>query len=362
MTLKNFEVSLNDSVNWKSPFSLKCSVARTRKATALMDPNGITLYSGVPRFNKSDYYSPSIFRTNFKLKNKGVLDPIDIQTSQNYKRIWPHGDEDYVGSFYVDHQVLFFFQETGSVDENKKIQIIDEISAETHRGHSDIPGGAETYFRVARVCKKDKGTSKKPRTWSTYAKARLNCSSFETMRICVFHIDDINRAFDGDFMKIYYKNNALSDPVNIPQARPKLCQENLKNYHSTSGDYSTMDTVIEPLMDGPIFELKNEQSYLTKIVADKISKSVCGNVVDLTVIYAGTSQGEVYKIIQWTEQGKIITKLQDKFQAIPEDEEIKAMEISSKHQSIYVASARRVKQINMKISEDLIKSLFNLKC
>ncbi|KAF7996806.1 hypothetical protein HCN44_002452 [Aphidius gifuensis] len=359
-----------------------------------MDPNGITLYSGVPRFNKSDYYSPSIFRTNFKLKNKGVLDPIDIQTSQNYKRIWPHGDEDYVGSFYVDHQVLFFFQETGSVDENKKIQIIDEISAETHRGHSDIPGGAETYFRVARVCKKDKGTSKKPRTWSTYAKARLNCSSFETMNsiykihkndkffygtfsisnygddfsksfdsgICVFHIDDINRAFDGDFMKIYYKNNALSDPVNIPQARPKLCQENLKNYHSTSGDYSTMDTVIEPLMDGPIFELKNEQSYLTKIVADKISKSVCGNVVDLTVIYAGTSQGEVYKIIQWTEQGKIITKLQDKFQAIPEDEEIKAMEISSKHQSIYVASARRVKQINMKISEDLIKSLFNLKC
>ncbi|XP_044014045.1 semaphorin-2A-like [Aphidius gifuensis] len=178
---KNFKVRLNEGIKWKSPFSLKCSEAKTRKATALMDPNKISFYSGVPQYNKSDYHSPSIFRTNFKITNNSVLDPIDIQTSQNYQRIWPHGNDDYVGSFDVDDQVLFFFQESGNIDEKKKILTIDRKSTEEHRGESDIDPEERIYFRVARVCKNDNGSLNKPRTWTTYAKARLNCPSFETM-------------------------------------------------------------------------------------------------------------------------------------------------------------------------------------
>ncbi|KAF7989279.1 hypothetical protein HCN44_007953 [Aphidius gifuensis] len=349
---KNFKVRLNEGIKWKSPFSLKCSEAKTRKATALMDPNKISFYSGVPQYNKSDYHSPSIFRTNFKITNNSVLDPIDIQTSQNYQRIWPHG------------------------------------------GESDIDPEERIYFRVARVCKNDNGSLNKPRTWTTYAKARLNCPSFETMNsiykvqkndtffygifstlkvddnfrttfnsgICIFHIDDINKAFDGEFMKVEYRGNATSDPVDIPQARPKLCQQDLSNYHNTTGDYLIMNTVIQPVMGGPIFELRNEQSYLTKIVVDKITKSVCGIDVEFIIIYAGTSRGEVYNIFQWTEGKKIKTELRDKFQVSPEDEEIKAMEISPNHKSIYVATAHRVKQINLKICEKLKNSLFDLYC
>lgn len=91
-------------------------------------------------------------------------------------------------------------------------------------------------------------------------------------------------------MKIEYKGNATSDPVDMPQARPRLCQQDLSNYHNATGDYLIMDTVIEPIMDGPIFKLKNEQSHLTKIVVDKISKRVCGINVEFTIIYAGTSK------------------------------------------------------------------------
>ncbi|KAF7989280.1 hypothetical protein HCN44_007954 [Aphidius gifuensis] len=318
----------------------------------MIAPNGTTLYSGVPETIKGDYDSSSIFRTNFKITNNSVLDPIDIQTSQNHHRIRPHG----------------------------------------HR--FDIDPAATIYFRVARVCKNDNGSLNKPRTWTTYAKARLNCPSFETMNsiykvheddtffygtfstlkvddnfstsfdsgICIFHIDEINKAFDGEFMKVEYRGNATSDPVDIPQARPKLCQQDLSNYHNTTGDYLIMNTVIQPVMGGPIFELRNEQSHLTKIVVDKITKSVCGIDVEFTIIYAGTSRGEVYKIVQWTENGIIKSELRDKFQVTPEDEEIEAMEISSNHQSIYVASRNRVKQINLKMCERLKNSPIDPYC
>lgn len=71
----------------------------------------------------------------------------------------------------------------------------------------------------------------------------------------------------------------------------------------------------------------------------------------ITILFA--DRGEVYKIVQWTDNGTIKTELRDKFQVIPEDEKIEAMEISSKHQSIYVASRNRVKQINLKMCERL---------
>lgn len=57
-------------------------------------------------------------------------------------------------------------------------------------------------------------------------------------------------------------------------------------------------------------------------------------------------KGRVYKLVQWTnEKGKIRTEKIDEFNVTP-DEEIRAMEISSKYSSIYVASDNRIKQIS----------------
>ncbi|XP_014667834.1 PREDICTED: semaphorin-2A-like [Priapulus caudatus] len=142
----------------------------------------------------------------------------------------------FVGSFDIDEHVYFFFREVA----------LEHMNC-----------GKTVFSRVARVCKNDKGGRNVLReNWTTYLKARLNCSipgefpfSFDEIRdvfqlpgdtskfyavfttpsnglmgsaICVFNEKDIESAFQGAFKEQASPTSTWLPVSNrlVPQPRP----------------------------------------------------------------------------------------------------------------------------------------------
>ncbi|KAI0237301.1 Semaphorin-2A [Lamellibrachia satsuma] len=103
----------------------------------------------VTDFAKSD---PMIFRPKLR-KDDGTQ--YDLLRTLPQDRKWLN-EANFVGSFDMDEYVYFFFRETA----------VEYMNC-----------GKAVYARVARVCKIDKGgRSVLEKKWTTYVKARLNCS------------------------------------------------------------------------------------------------------------------------------------------------------------------------------------------
>jgi len=216
-----------------------CSPQANLNTTAVYveqgNPDGIpALYSGIRTGLTLENYL--IYRPPLEFNNRQVHSALrTIYTDSKWLN-----EPQFVGSFASDQYVYFFFREIA-------------VEAESL--------GKVVYSRVARVCKRDLGGQNVlSQKWSSFVKARLNCSlsssqfpyyfnhiqSIEkqvlgsetviygafstaegpsvTSAVCAFTLSSINRVFDNGLF-LEHQNGAwiTTLPDTVPQYRPGSC-------------------------------------------------------------------------------------------------------------------------------------------
>ncbi|KAF7997802.1 hypothetical protein HCN44_009200 [Aphidius gifuensis] len=318
-------ISKNDD-GWLSAYSICSKYLDQNDASVMVTKNHIDddeqqLYTTIGDNLRGDSYPSSIFRTKFNLNNT-YLAATEIRSSSSNIKFLFGESVNVVGSFEIEDQIFFFFSEYGTVDDNHNEILAIENQIETIESIYKIPND-NTHF------------------YGTFTATQNNSV---TSAICFFSIDDIKKAFDGPFRKVVYYDDTLNSSETIPEPNPNLCSRNLTEKRYSKAPYFLMDYVIPSKQNRIIFNITNV--ILTKLVVDKLMSNVTGVDAEYTVYYAGSNKGRVYKLVQWTnEKGKIRTEKLDEFDVTP-DEEIRAMEISSKYSSLYVASDNCIKQIS----------------
>lgn len=270
------------------------------------------LYTGsATDFNKAD---PLIFRTELYNQTSGVKIH-EAKRTTKYDSKWLD-KPNFVGSFEIGDYVYFFFRESA----------VEYINC-----------GKSIYSRVARVCKRDNGfkPSMYEKVWTTFLKARLNCSIpgefpfyfdeiqsiyrnpfderkfhavFTTSQngligsaICSFSLEAIQEAFNGKF-KEQQSSGAAWLPVpsyklNANEPRPGTCVDDT---HALSDNLVTFIRG-HPLMDSAVANDNNRPVFFrrdimfTKIVVDVVE--IDG--IRYTVYFVGTNTGHVYKLVEW---------------------------------------------------------------
>ncbi|XP_025832153.1 semaphorin-2A [Agrilus planipennis] len=322
------------------------------------------LYSGTNvEFTNADAV---IFRTDLYNFTSGRKE-YNFKRTLKYDSMWldkPH----FVGSFEMDDHVLFFFRETA----------VEYINC-----------GKSIYSRVARVCKKDTGGKNiLHHNWATYIKARLNCSipgeypfyfneiqsvyrlargdttffaTFTTLTnglmgsaVCAFRLSDIEKAFGGKFKEQASSVSAWLPVLSnrVPEPRPGTCVNDTETLPNSVLNFirlhPLMDSAVSHENERPIFFKKD--LVFTRIVVDQVNVDLGGMMQDYFVIYAGTVEGSVYKVVYWRESNRLDSSsiLLDVFH-VTEGEAIQVMELSKKHKALYVASDHRIKQIDLVI-------------
>ncbi|XP_046396298.1 semaphorin-5B [Ischnura elegans] len=214
---------------------------------------------------------PAIYRTG------GGQSP--LRTLQ-YNSKWL-SEPQFVGSFETERHVYFLFRESA----------VEYINC-----------GKRIYSRIARVCKGDSGGVVMLRdNWTTFLKARLNCSlpgeypfyfdeiqgmdylmserivfaTFQTPRnsiagsaICAFNMSSIEEAFRGPF-KHQASPGSAWEPSHSPDSRAHTCDDMMpqhgvqadgrvdpRDYHRlspvASSRYQLLDRAVRPLTTSPL--------------------------------------------------------------------------------------------------------------
>jgi len=226
---------------------------------------------------------------------------------------------DFVSSTEDEDYVYFFFREAA----------VEYINC-----------GKAVYSRVARVCKKDHGGAHKfQQRWTTYLKARLNCSvpgdfpfyfneiqattefvtkqndkiiyatfttpdnSMAGSAICSFKLSDIRKAFDTEA----FKGQKTSDSnwlkvQDVPVPRPGQCSDNSKALSESHLNFikghSLMDSAVNSADNQPLYVKTALHERLTAIAVDpNVRTPGDDNSEFYDVIYVGTTKGKVLKVI-----------------------------------------------------------------
>ena len=239
---------------------------------------------------------------------------------------------DFVGSFANQDFVYFFFRE-------------DAVE------HTNC--GKTVFSRVARVCKNDKGGPNKFKySWTSFLKARLNCSvpgdypfyfdeiqavsgliqgqygqgpiennleempekdaifyaTFTTApnaiggsAVCAFRLREVQDAFSGSFKEQRDMSaNWLPVPEHkVPNPRPGACSNDSKalpdSYINFVKTHSLMDEPVPPFFGSPVLVRTGLVSRFTTIAVDPQVGTTEGKTFD--VIFVGTSKGRIIKSI-----------------------------------------------------------------
>lgn len=345
----------------------KCPYDPTDNSTAVWVEKGNPgdlpgLYSGTnAEFTKADTV---IFRTDLHNLTTGRRE-YSFKRTLKYDSKWLD-KPNFVGSFDIGEFVLFFFRETA----------VEYINC-----------GKSVYSRVARVCKKDTGGKNiLSQNWATYLKARLNCSipgefpfyfneiqsiykvpgddtkfygTFTTSTnglmgsaICSFTLPDIQAVFSGKFKEQATSSSAWLPVLfsKVPEPRPGTCVNDTETLPDSvlnfMRSHPLMDSAVMHEYEKPVFFKRDV--FFTRLVVDKIRVDIGGAFIDYTVYYAGTNDGRVHKIVEWTKDSSEGSSsiLLDVFDVTP-SEPIQVMAISKDHKALYVASDYRVKQVDL---------------
>jgi len=251
-----------------------------------------------------------------------------IRTEQyNLKHL---NSPDFVGSAEDGDFVYFFFRE----------QAVEFINC-----------GKRVYSRVARVCKKDTGG---PRTfknkWTTFLKARLNCSvpgqfpfyfdeiqsvhqvgdrifgvfntpdnSISGSAVCSFKMADIAEAFAGEF-KVQENSNSNWLATGLTDTkRPGACHdkpEDLSEKHlNFIKNNVLMDSAVPSSVNIPHFVRTSPHEKLTTVAVDADVPTADGKLVD--VLFVGTTRGRVLKMASFSNGGIPQTNLIEELQLFP---------------------------------------------
>ncbi|BET01798.1 Sema [Nesidiocoris tenuis] len=271
----------------------KCPYRPRSNVTSLLSIKTDQLFIGTPLdFSGADV---AIVRPHDFMGDVGTS---HVRTNQ-YNPNWLN-DPQFVGSFETDDHVFFVFREVA----------VEFINC-----------GKIIYSRIARVCKNDSGGNVMLRdNWTTFVKARLNCSlpgeypfyydniqgmtylaergllfatfttpenSIAGSAICAFNMSAINAAFAGPF-----KHQATSTSTwekKIVNSQHSSCSGAQALLDSTR--YQLMDMAIQPITETPLYH--SELETLTNIAVDVVTTKHNGEV---NVLYAGTVDGLVKKI------------------------------------------------------------------
>ncbi|KAJ1522229.1 hypothetical protein ONE63_002537 [Megalurothrips usitatus] len=340
----------------------KCPYDPADNSTALWvrdgNPGGLPgLYSGTnAEFTKADTV---IFRSDLHNMTTGRKE-YTFKRTLKYDSKWLD-KPNFVGSFDVGDYVLFFFRETA----------VEYINC-----------GKAVYSRVARVCKRDTGGKNiLAHNWATYLKARLNCSLpgefpfyfneiqsvyraaddpsrfygvFTTSSygltgsaICGFTLHDIQEAFRGKFKEQATSTSAWLPVLSskVPEPRPGECVNNTESLPDTVLNFirshPLMDSAVAHEHGRPVFYTR--ESTFTRLAVHAVRQGSDPHRL-YRVFYAGTAGGQVYKVVQWGGGGQ--SSLLDVWEVTPGDA-VRLLELSERHQSLYVASDSRVMQIGL---------------
>ncbi|XP_050547311.1 semaphorin-5A-like [Daktulosphaira vitifoliae] len=273
--------------------------------------------------------------------------------TKNYDSKWLN-EPQFVGSFETDAYVYFLFRESA----------VEYINC-----------GKRVYSRIARVCKNDVGGQTMMRdNWTTFVKARLNCSlpgeypfyfdeiqgmtylpdeglvyaTFTTpsngiagSAVCSFSLTAINAAFNGPF-----KHQATVDSewarYTPPNHQPNhgQCQRQDPNQILDSSRYQLMDNAVQPTTLEPLYYKPLE--ILTQIAVDVVATKPHGT---LKVLYLATSSGTIKKITILPKTS--VTCTLEEWNLFPEGfgSQIMALHFIKVTESIYVGTKDRVLKI-----------------
>ncbi|CAL8110984.1 unnamed protein product [Orchesella dallaii] len=207
--------------------------------------------------------------------------------------------------------------------------------------------GKAVFSRVARICRHDTGSRKHKDRFTTFLKARLNCSmpgefpfyfdhiqgttdilmnrqrreemlyavfttapnSISASAVCAFSAKDILRAFDGPFKgQSSIDANWLPVPDSeVPKPRPGTCSNDpTYNPDSTSSAFVKGHPLMDDAVQGsPVLTLTSNQDHFTAIAVDHSPE-----VAPYHILYLGTDSGKVLKaVINATNSGKSVGSL-----------------------------------------------------
>ncbi|KAG5319898.1 SEM5B protein, partial [Acromyrmex heyeri] len=271
-----------------------CPYSPHANVTALLSrgPSGGLFAGARTDFSGAD---PAIYRT---------LASPNLRTRQ-YDSMWLN-DPQFVGSFETEDHVYFLFRESA----------VEYINC-----------GKKIYSRIARVCKNDRGGQIMMKdVWTTFSKARLNCSlpgefpfyydeiqgaayhpeegiiyaTFTTpingiagSAICAFNMSAIVASFNGPFK---YQENAGAAWERRPVA-----------HHNRQRCGSSSDTAPHQIMDNQRYQLMDEavQSTMLEPLHTVTLERFTHIAVDVTptklhrsvtVLYVATATGLIKKI------------------------------------------------------------------
>jgi len=227
----------------------------------------------------------------------------------------------FVGSFDDEHFVYFFFRE-GAVEY--------------------MNCGKSVFSRVARVCKNDLGGTRSLNAkWTSFLKARLNCSvpgvypfyfdeiqdisplirgeygdkveqvvyaTFTTppnsiggSAVCVFRLADIAATFAGRFkeQRSTGENWLAVESHRVPDPRPGSCPNNSKELSDATYNFikthPLMDGAVPPFLSSPVLLRTGFNIGFTAIGIHPQVATPDGSKFD--VIFVGTSGGQLLKAV-----------------------------------------------------------------
>ncbi|XP_046996594.1 semaphorin-5A [Schistocerca americana] len=283
--------NVNNVLEWVKGVA-KCPFSPTYNITALMTQNGQYFVGSPMDFSGAD---PAIYRS----LGAGST---TLRTNQ-YNSKWLN-DPQFVGSFEKDNFVYFLFRESA----------VEYINC-----------GKIVYSRIARVCKNDSGGQLMLKdNWTTFVKARLNCSipgeypfyfdeiqgmsyveeeetiyatfttppnSIPGSAICAFNMTAVEAAFLGPFKHQDKPGSAWERHHN--QHKQLLECQAAPHSHLLldSSRYQLMDSAVQPATTKPLYtgQLETLTHIAIHVIPTKLHRAV-------HIIYAATSEGLVKKI------------------------------------------------------------------
>ncbi|XP_034103868.1 semaphorin-1A [Drosophila nasuta] len=274
---------------------------------------------------------------------------------------------DFVGAFERNGYVFFFFR---------------ELSMEY------MNFGKAVYSRVGRVCKNDRGGPyNHGKSWTSFLKARLNCSMpgdfpfyFDEIQaispvveingqamvyavfttsvnaipgsaVCAYRVDDILAAFDGDFksQKDSQSHWLPVEQTQVPKPRPGQCVDDSRTLASISVNFiknhPLMESAVPAVHNRPLLTKVTLMHRLTAIAVDAQVQALNGKHYD--VIYSGTDDGKVTKFINVitshpNNTDRLRTVVISEMQVLPLGTPVREMVISSKKNTLVVVSDGRL--------------------
>uniref|UniRef100_A0ABI7Z346 Semaphorin 5A n=1 Tax=Felis catus TaxID=9685 RepID=A0ABI7Z346_FELCA len=273
----------------------RCPYSPQHNSTALLTAGGELYAATAMDFPGRD---PAIYRS------LGILPP--LRTAQ-YNSKWLN-EPNFVSSYDIGNFTYFFFRE----------------NAVEH------DCGKTVFSRAARVCKNDiGGRFLLEDTWTTFMKARLNCSrpgevpfyynelqstfflpeldliygvfttnvnSIAASAVCVFNLSAISQAFNGPFK---YQENSRSAWLPYPNPNPNfqcgtvdqglymnLTERNLQDAQK----FILMHEVVQPVTSVPSF--MEDNSRFSHVAVDVVQ----GRDMLVHIIYLATDYGTIKKV------------------------------------------------------------------